>query len=156
MHKDRQTLAVYGIQDRENYEYPFYVHDHNLALTGNGKISGFLQLERKTREKRDNSLHLHLKDILREKKLIPCDYDLIFIDNTVGRAFITRNGDARFEAPLNQSLKTTTEKGKCWWFGEEREAWVINHELHIFAHVCHFLEFLRKTVSLSTSTEVPV
>jgi len=138
MHKDRQTLAVYGIQDREDYEYPFYVHDHNLTLTENGEISAFLQLERKTRRKRDNTLHIHLKDILREKKMIPGDYDLVFIDNTVGRTFITRNGDARFEAPLNQDLKTTTEKGKCWWFGEEREACIINHEL---AHICTCLPF---------------
>ena len=134
MNKNKPTLAIYGIQDRFDYEHPFYVHDHNLALMQNGKVEWFLQQERISRRKRDNSLHIYLKSILKEKKLLGKDYDLVFIDNVVGRTFLQQSGEARFEAPLNQKLATGLEKGKCWWFGEEKEAWVLNHELaHMFS-----------------------
>ena len=134
MNKNKPTIAIYGIQDRFDYEHPFYVHDHNLALMQNGKVEWFLQQERISRRKRDNSLHIYLKSILKEKKLLGKDYDLVFIDNVVGRTFLLQNGEARFEAPLNRKLATGLEKGKCWWFGEEKEAWVLNHELaHMFS-----------------------
>lgn len=134
MNKNKSTIAIYGIQDRFDYEHPFYVHDHNLALMQNGKVEWFLQQERISRRKRDNSLHIYLKSILKEKKLLGKDYDLVFIDNVVGRTFLLQSGEVRFEAPLNQKLATSLEKGKCWWFGEEKEAWVLNHELaHMFS-----------------------
>ncbi|WP_297094898.1 carbamoyltransferase C-terminal domain-containing protein [uncultured Draconibacterium sp.] len=134
MDKNKPTLAIYGIQDRFDYEHPFYVHDHNLALMQNGKVEWFLQQERISRRKRDNSLHIHLKSILKEKKLLGKDYDLFFVDNVVGRTFLLQSGEVRFEAPLNNELSTDLEKGKCWWFGEEKEAWVLNHELaHMFS-----------------------
>lgn len=136
MNKTKPTLAIYGIQDRENYEHPFYVHDHNLALMQNGKVISFLQQERISRKKRDNSLHIHLKSILKEQKLLGKEYDLVFVDNVVGRTFLTQNGDARFEAPLKEFLAYEPERGRCWWFGQEKEAWVLNHELaHMFS--CH-------------------
>lgn len=142
MDKQKPTLAVYGIQDREEYEHPFYVHDHNLAYMQNGRVEWFLQQERISRRKRDNSLHIYLKEILKEKKLLAGDYDLVFVDNVVGRTFLTRQGDARFEAPLNMQLATDLEKGKCWWFGREKDAWVLNHELaHIFSCLPFFGNF---------------
>jgi carbamoyltransferase len=134
MKKNKPTLAIYGIQDREEYEHPFYVHDHNLAFMQNGKVEQFLQQERISRRKRDNTLHIHLKEILKEKKWLGRDYDLVFVDNVVGRTFLTQRGDARFEAPLSQALATGLEKGKCWWFGQEKEAYVLNHEsAHLFS-----------------------
>ncbi|WP_319500175.1 carbamoyltransferase C-terminal domain-containing protein [uncultured Draconibacterium sp.] len=134
MNRNKPTLAIYGIQDRFDYEHPFYVHDHNLALMHNGKVEWFLQQERISRRKRDNSLHIHLKSILKEKKLLGKDYDLVFVDNVVGRTFLLQSGEVRFEAPINYELATGLEKGKCWWFGEEKEAWVLNHELaHMFS-----------------------
>ncbi len=134
MDKNKATLAVYGIQDRFDYEHPFYVHDHNLAVMQNGRITNFLQQERVSRRKRDNTLHIHLKELLKDKKLLGTDYDLVFVDNVVGRTFLLQNGEVRFEAPLNESLSTNLEKGRCWWFGEEKEAYVLNHELaHIFS-----------------------
>ncbi len=134
MDKSKPTFAIYGIQDRENYEHPFYVHDHNIALMQNGKVIQFLQQERLSRRKRDNSLHMHLKSILKGKRLLGKKYDLVFVDNVVGRAFITWNGDVRFEAPLKEYLAYEPELGKCWWFGGERKAFVLNHELaHIFS-----------------------
>ena len=134
MDKNKTTLAIYGIQDRFDYEHPFYVHDHNLALMQDGKVEWFLQQERISRRKRDNSLHIHLKSILKDKKLLGKDYDLVFVDNVVGRTFLLQSGEVRFEAPLNHELSTDLEKGRCWWFGEEKEAWVLNHELaHMFS-----------------------
>lgn len=134
MDANKATLALYGIQDRANYEHPFYVHDHNLALMKNGRVVRFLQQERVSRRKRDNTLHHDLKEVLKQEKLLACDYDLVFVDNVVGRSFITSSGEARFEAPLSDHLACGLEKGRCWWFGKEMEAWAINHELaHIFS-----------------------
>jgi carbamoyltransferase len=142
MNKKKPTLAIYGIQDREEYEHPLYVHDHNLALMHDGEVKWFLQQERISRRKRDNTLHIHLKEILKEKKLLAGDYDLVFVDNVVGRTFLTRQGDARFEAPLNSGLATGLEKGRCWWFGQEKEAFALNHELaHIFSCLPFFGNF---------------
>ena len=134
MDKNKPTLAIYGIQDRENYEFPFYVHDHNLAIMENGKIVNFMQQERISGRKRDNTLHIHLKKILAEKKLLANDYDLVFVDNVVGRTFLTQAGDVRFEAPLSNVLQNGLEEGKCWWFGNNKKAYILNHELaHIFS-----------------------
>jgi carbamoyltransferase len=142
MDKNKQTLAIYGIQDRENYEYPFYVHDHNFALMENGKVVHFVQQERTSRRKRDNTLHIQLKNILKQKKLLNADFDLVFVDNVVGRTFLTQAGDVRFEAPLNNKLSTELEEGKCWWFGKEKKAFVLNHELtHIFSCLPFFGNF---------------
>ncbi|HKI90651.1 MAG TPA: hypothetical protein VKA38_16610, partial [Draconibacterium sp.] len=142
MDKNKPTLAIYGIQDRENYIHPFYVHDHNLAIMQNGKVLHFLQQERISRRKRDNTLHLHLKEILKQKKLLGQEFDLVFVDNAVGRTFLTKHGDARFEAPLNHNLATDLEEGRGWWFGKEKKAWVLNHELaHIFSCLPFFGNF---------------
>uniref|UniRef100_UPI003217CC3F carbamoyltransferase C-terminal domain-containing protein n=1 Tax=uncultured Draconibacterium sp. TaxID=1573823 RepID=UPI003217CC3F len=142
MDKTKPTLAIYGIQDRFEYKHPFYVHDHNLAFMQNGRVINFLQQERISRRKRDNTLHIHLKQILKDKKLVGNEYDLVFVDNVVGRTFLLQNGEARFEAPLANDLDNNLEKGKCWWFGEEKEAWVLNHELaHLFSCLPFFGTF---------------
>jgi carbamoyltransferase len=133
MDRNKPTLAIYGIQDRDEYEHPFYVHDHNLCIMQNGKVRDFMQLERITRLKRDNKLHLKLDDLLRDKKLLAEEFDLVFVDNVVGRAFINKQGNVRFEAPLNRILAANKEEGRCWWFGQQQKAWALNHELaHIF------------------------
>ena len=138
----KPTLAIYGIQDRHDYEFPLYVHDHNLAIMREGKVEYFLQQERLSRRKRDNSLHVHLKQILKGKKMLQEQYDLVFVDNVVGRTFLTQQGDVRFEAPLVKMLATVPEKGKCWWFGEEQHGWIVNHELaHIYSCLPFFGNF---------------
>lgn len=138
----KPTLAIYGIQDRDRYEHPLYVHDHNLAIMQNGQVREFLQLERITRRKRDNRLHEKLADILKEKKLLAEEFDLIFVDNVVGRTFLTTKGNARFEAPLNQLLYSDLEKGHCWWFGKQTNGWALNHELaHVFSCLPFFGNF---------------
>ena len=134
MNPNKPTLAIYGIQDRDNYTHPFYVHDHNLAIMQNGQIRAFLQLERITGRKRDNRLHEQLYTILKEQKLLAEDFDLVFVDNVVGRTFLTRTGNARFEAPLPPQLASDLEQGRCWWFGNKTKAWALNHELaHVFS-----------------------
>lgn len=142
MDKTKPTLAVYGIQDRENFDHPFYVHDHNMAIMKDGKVLHFLQQERISGKKRDNTLFIHLKDILKAKKLLSTSFDLVFVDNVVGRTFLTSTGDCRFEAPLNHQLSTEPELGKCWWFGKENKAFAVNHELaHIFSCLPFFGNF---------------
>ena len=142
MNPQKATLAIYGIQDRFDYEYPFYVHDHNLCIMRNGKVGHFLQLERLSRIKRDNKLHEKLYSILKEKKLLAEHFDLVFVDNVIGRTFLTPKGDCRFEAPLANELANKPEAGKCWWFGRKANAWVLNHELaHIFSCLPFFGNF---------------
>lgn len=142
MKPSRPTLAIYGIQDRFDYEYPFYVHDHNLCIMQNGRVQQFMQLERISRVKRDNELYEQLYSILKEKQLLSTDFDLVFVDNVVGRTFLSRQGDVRFEAPLTETLSNSWEKGRCWWFGREMQAWVLNHELaHVFSCLPFFGNF---------------
>ncbi|WP_163715808.1 carbamoyltransferase C-terminal domain-containing protein [Mangrovibacterium lignilyticum] len=142
MDEIKPTLAVYGIQDRDEYEHPFYVHDHNLCIMQDGQVRDFLQLERISRHKRDNKLYLKLTDLIKEKKLLSEDFDLIFVDNVVGRSFINKQGNVRFEAPLNRILTAGKEEGNCWWYGRQKAAWVLNHELaHIFTCLPFFGNF---------------
>jgi carbamoyltransferase len=97
-------------------------------------LKKLLQLERKSRAKRDNRLYQQIYSILKEEKLIGKPYDLIFVDNVVGRAFISTEGNMRFEAPLCSELSTDMEKGISYWVDGERDAYVLNHELsHIFS-----------------------
>jgi carbamoyltransferase len=142
MEQSKPTLGIYGIQDRLDTTHPQYVHDHNFALMQNGKVEEFVQLERLTRIKRDNKLHVHLPDLMRELKLVDTDLDVVFVDNMVGRAFISSNGQIRFEAPLNKRLTKTWEEGRLWWFNREMNSYVLNHELaHVFSCLPFFGEF---------------
>lgn len=139
MNASKPTLSVYGIQDRINSNTPFYVHDHALTLMYNGKVIKHLTLERLTRRKHDNRLHEQIYDLLKEEGLLKnTDYDLVFVDNVVGRSFISSCGRFRFEAPLNNTLNIMPEQGKCWWLDKEKTAYAINHEL---AHIGSSLPF---------------
>ncbi|MFO7844702.1 MAG: carbamoyltransferase C-terminal domain-containing protein [Bacteroidales bacterium] len=140
--KIKPTLAIYGIKDIKNNGYPVFVHDHNLSFFSNGKLIKYLQLERYTRRKYDNSMDSMLSEVLKSAKLVDEDYDLVFTDNVIGRAFIDFTGEVRFEAPLNESLKNGIEKGKAWWFGKEKTAYMLNHELaHIYSCLPFFGDF---------------
>jgi carbamoyltransferase len=142
MNGERATLGIYGIQDRLDAKYPQYVHDHNLALIENGEIKKFLQLERITRLKRDNRLYFNLPQIIKDAGMVNTDFDVVFVDNVVGRSFISSNGQIRFEAPLNFRLTKDIEKGKLWWFDREIDGYVINHELaHIFSCLPFYGDF---------------
>ena len=137
MDKSKPTLAVYGIQDRINSRQPYFVHDHALALFYKGRVIKALTLERLTRIKHDNSLHIHIYDLLKNEGLHSAnDYDLVFVDNIAGRAFISVCGRFRFEGPLTGQLLSGLEKGRCWWLDGEQEAFVLNHEMsHVGANL---------------------
>ncbi len=139
MDVSKPTLAIYGIQDRINSQTPFYVHDHALTLMQGGKVIKHATLERLSRNKHDNRLHEGLYDLLKSEGLLrKADYDLVFVDNVVGRTFLSSCGQFRFEASLQNTLDLHPEKGRCWWLDREKEAYAINHEL---AHVGACLPF---------------
>ncbi|WP_430933597.1 carbamoyltransferase C-terminal domain-containing protein [Saccharicrinis sp. 156] len=138
MDASRPTLSVYAIQDRLNSETPYFVHDHSFTLMDQGKVIKHLTLERLSRKKHDNKLHQSLYDILKDGKLLLDDFDIVFPDNVVGRCMISSCGRLRFEAPLNNTLFSHPEKGRCWWLDHERSAYAINHEL---AHIGSCLPF---------------
>ncbi len=142
MDEGRVTLGIYGIQDRMDTLYPQYVHDHNITIAEKGEIKNFLQLERITRNKRDNKLYIHLPQIIKDSNNVATDFDVVFVDNIVGRSFISSNGQIRFEAPLNFKLTKEHEKGKLWWFNRELDGYILNHELaHIFSCLPFYGEF---------------
>ncbi len=138
--RENKTLAIYGIQDCNTHQT--ISHDHNICLMHNGKVEKFIQLERLTRVKRDNKLHIYIDNILRANKLINNNFDLVFVDNILGRAFINKEGNIRFEAPLAINLANKPEEGFCYWYGIQKKAWVLNHELaHIGTCLPFFGEF---------------
>lgn len=142
MDSSRPTLGVYGIQDYLDTEYPQMVHDHNLALITNGEVEQFVQLERLTRIKRDNKLHQHLTTLAKEAKWVDRDIDAVFVDNMVGRSFISSNGQIRFEAPLTKRLTKNWEESRLWWFNREIDGYILNHELaHVFSCLPFFGDF---------------
>ncbi len=139
MDRDKPTLAVYGIQDRIKSTQPYFVHDHAIALMHKGRVLKALTLERHTRIKHDNSLHERIYELLKSEGLLSrLDYDLVFADNVVGRAFISSCGRFRFEGPLTDIPAAGLEKGKCWWLDRETKAYALNHEL---AHIATNLPF---------------
>ena len=138
----KPTLAIYGIKDIKNSGFPVFVHDHNITFFENGKISKHLQLERLTRNKFDNTLDKSIYDILKSEKILGKDIDIIFVDNVIGRAFISDDGEIRFETNIRNDLSTNLEEGKCWWYGKEKKAYVLNHELaHIYSCIPFFGNF---------------
>lgn len=142
MDKQKPTLAIYGIQDHGESETPLTVHDQGVALFSQGKLQKLLQLERLSRKKRDNTLHKQLYALLKAQGLLSAEYDLIFVDNVLGRAFISQQGHMRFEAPLAMGLKTGMEKGMCHWLDRQPDAYVLNHELaHIFSCLPFYGDF---------------
>ncbi len=139
MNEHKPTLAIYAIQDRNNSDTPYFVHDHGLTLMHNGEILKHLTLERISRNKHDNKLHEQLYEVLKQEGLLAHDeFDLAFVDNVVGRAVISRCGKFRYEGPLSNFLLNDIEKGRCWWLDHERPAYSINHEL---AHISSCLPF---------------
>ncbi|QZT36240.1 hypothetical protein K5X82_13295 [Halosquirtibacter xylanolyticus] len=135
---ERPTLAIYGIQDCVKSDYPGFIHDHNMVLFHNGEVKKLVQLERITRNKRDNKMHQHLVSLLREEKLIGMELDVVFVDHEIGRAFISEDGQIRFEAPLKGELSSQPESGYLKWFDTKNRGWALSHEM---AHIATILPF---------------
>ena len=112
----KPTVAIYGIKDRNTFEYPAYVHDHNLCVMQDGEIVQYLQLERVTRRKYDNRLDLYVEDLI-DKKIIDCpdDFDLVCVNDFVGNAFSSQNGRLRFEADYQNHLKFNAIPAHGYW-----------------------------------------
>ncbi|HOO84897.1 MAG TPA: carbamoyltransferase C-terminal domain-containing protein [Prolixibacteraceae bacterium] len=142
MDSSKPTLGIYGIQDRVNTMYPQYAHDHSLALMNNGKVEHYLQLERHSGIKRDNKLHEHLPLLVKEAGWVESNFDVVFVDNVVGRAFISASGQIRFETPISKRLTKSWEESRLWWFNREIDGYVLNHELaHVFSCIPFYGEF---------------
>lgn len=140
----KPTLAIYGIKDRNQLEYPAYTHDHNLCLMQNGKILQYLSLERYTRRKYDNRLDEFIEELIEKNLLqIPEEFDLVSVNSFVGNSFITKKGRIRFEAENRTSLSEDLEKAYGFyqfgnWEGKEISAFNCSQEL---AHVASCLPF---------------
>ena len=139
----KKTLAIYGIRDIDDKPFPVMIHDHNISLFQNGSILKNIQLERVTRRKYDYRLPEYLNELLRQEKLLgQSDFDLVFVDHVYGRAFQNNKGNIRFEAPLNNKLRTQPELGVCYFIDGIKEAYAINHELaHVFSNLPFTGEF---------------
>ncbi|MEO5644101.1 MAG: hypothetical protein ABIQ40_01255, partial [Bacteroidia bacterium] len=134
------TIGIYGIKSRNGNLPPGYTHDHSLTKIVDGEIKSYIQLERLTRLKNDNSMDKWIELLLKDSQLdISPNDDFVFVDSFAGRGLISKNGVFRFEAPLFNTLKPIIEKGNLWIGNSRRKtAYILNHE---FAHVCSNLPF---------------
>lgn len=150
MNLSKGTLAIYGIQDLDNPGYPVFVHDHNMTFFYNGKIKKHIHTERLTRKKHDNSLPDNLYEILKSEQLLNDKrYDLIFVDNVIGRSFINSRGNIRLEAPLTDHISERSEPAKCFWLSKFREAHILNHELaHVYSNVPFYGPFKNNSLHI--------
>lgn len=134
------TLAIYGIRDRYDFEYPGFTHDHNVCVMQDGKITQYLHLERYTRRKYDNRLHVFIEELL-EKKMIdlPNNFEIVSVNSFVGSAFISKNGRVRIEPTSPRIVSADLQVASAWfqrqdWEGKAIRAYEVSHELaHIFS-----------------------
>lgn len=144
----KPILAFYGIQDR-NYQstYPAYTHDHNLTVLNDGRIEYYLQLERLTRRKNDNRLHLFMEDLLNNPLNFNKNFELVTVNSFVGNAFISEKGRLRIESTQPVNAKNGFAKAHAWfqqtnWEGFAPKSYCVSHELaHIFSHLPFYGEF---------------
>lgn len=140
----KPTLAIYGIKDRNVFDNPAYVHDHNLCLWQDGKIIKYMQLERFSRKKYDNRLDLFIEDLIDNHVIdLPGEFDVVCVNDFVGNAFVSKNGRLRFEFNYCDKLDFSLGKGRGYfqydgWDGKPVEAFLCSHEV---AHICSTLPF---------------
>lgn len=140
----KPTVAIYGIKDRNTFEYPAYVHDHNLCVMQDGEIVQYLHLERITRRKYDNRLDGFLEDLIDEKRLeLPEEFDWVCVNDFVGNAFISKNGRFHFEADHQNYLIFDAAQANGYfqydgWNGKPVNTFLVQHEV---AHICSTLPF---------------
>ena len=140
----KPTLAIYGIKDRNTFDYPAYVHDHSICLMQDGEILQYLPLERYTKRKYDNRLDLFVEQIIDDKIIdLPEDFDLVCVNDFVGNSFVSKNGRLRFEADYQKELSFSLLPAHGYfqydgWSGREVEAFLCQHEV---AHICSTLPF---------------
>lgn len=135
---DNFTIGIYGIKDINNSKIPTLSHDHGITIMKNGRVIYTIELERINRNKHSADMGDMIYDLLKEKKLLDKQLNLVFVDNVLGRSFINNIGNIRFEAPLNNGLKSNIEEGRLWWLNQTKKAYILNHEL---AHLGSCLPF---------------
>lgn len=145
----KPTLCIYGIQNRNNYNYPGTTHDHSLCIMIDGQVHFYVQLERLTRRKYDNRMHLFIEEILEE--YIGSDFiddcDVVFVNSFVGNCFISKNGRLRFECAGEDQLSGDITEGKLWVEKQkynciQKKGYMLNHELaHVFSNLAFYQEF---------------
>jgi carbamoyltransferase len=139
----KRVISIYGIKDRNKFEYPAFVHDHNMSIMEDEKLVDYMHLERKSRVKYDNSLDEHIEEILLNESNQKVDSEsiMLFVNSFVGNSFISANGRIRFECSKSGEDLLKANKGFCWiqnekWKGFEVEAYSISHEIaHAFSAV---------------------
>ncbi len=136
--KNSFTLGIYGIQDINNSDTPILSHDHGVTVMQNGEILFNIQLERLDRNKHSSAMPQMLYTLLKEKKLLDKNCNVVFVDNILGRSFINNIGNIRFEAPISKKIASNIEEGKLWWLNHSKKAFILNHEL---AHLGSCLPF---------------
>ncbi len=144
----KPILGIYGIQDRYTHHYPAYTHDHNLTILENGAIKQYLHLERYTRRKNDNRLHLFIEELIDQKILdLQSDFDLISVNSFVGESFLSKNGRLRIDPIQPMTVRAQAQKASAWfqrfpWEGKAHDAWIVSHELaHVFSCIPFFGTF---------------
>ncbi|NBC83093.1 MAG: hypothetical protein GVY19_06900 [Bacteroidetes bacterium] len=130
------TIGIYGIHDIATENYPVYVHDHSLVLFSQGELQKYLHLERLTRLKYDHRMPYKIYDIMQSAGLLNTESDIVFVDNTIGRAFISGHGNIRFEVDNSRLLQNDLEEGIVYWLDKHKTGYILNHELaHIYSMV---------------------
>lgn len=139
MQKHQATLGIYGIQDIQDDGYAGYSHDHGLVLMHKGKIIKYLELERLTRVRYDNSLHKCIYQLLKEEGVFKefQSLDIVSADNVLGSSFISIDGKIRLEKTEQVDIYSLAH-GKGWWLGKEIRPYFVSHEL---AHLYSCLPF---------------
>lgn len=127
------TLGIYGIQDQGTFPAPRWTHDHGVALFIDGRLEWALELERHTRRKHDNRLHLFLEQLIADGVLpLPERFRIVAVDSLAGRAFLSASGKWRIEGnyiPLPEG--TNLQPARAFVGFEQVEAF------HCFQELAH-------------------
>jgi carbamoyltransferase len=134
------TLGIYGIQDQGEFISPRWTHDHGVALFVDGRLEWALELERYTRRKHDNRLHLFLESMIAEGILpLPEKFRIVAVDSFTGRAFLSASGGWRIEGDyVDLAEGAPLQRARCSIHFHQVQGFHCFHEL---AHVAANLPF---------------
>ena len=140
------TLGIYAVPDRGEYKWPGFTHDHSLCLMQGGKIQTYLHLERYSRRKYDNRLHLYL-DELAPLLNLPERFDVVSVNSFVGTAFLSPTGRYWFDSATPTRPVAGLRAGMGHWNGQQAYFHGIDHELaHVFSVMPFFPTLHERTL----------
>ncbi len=143
----KPILALYGIQDRYEHQYPGYTHDHNLTVMRDGQIENYLHLERLTRRKNDNRLSHFIEEIIDSNLDLSESFELVNVNSFVGSSFISKTGRLRIDSNTPMRISTQAEDATAWFQRNQQDGFapntqIISHELaHIFSCLPFYGDF---------------